>query len=181
MTVLCPCDKAETYACVEAAINYEGPVYLRFGRFGSPAVYEEGKACLEIGKGNVVKDGSDVTIIAVGDMVSESIKAAEMLAEKGISAAVIDMASIKPIDEDLIIRYASKTGCIVSAEDHNVMGGLGSAVAEVTSKNNPVPQEYIGVQNIFGRSGEPVDLKKAYAMTYENIAEAAQKAISRKK
>lgn len=181
MAVLCPADTAETKACVEAAITYEGPVYLRFGRLGTPEVFENGLVCsFAIGKGSVVKDGTDVTLIAVGDMVSRAVTAAEQLGAEGISAAVLDMASIKPIDEELIVTYAKKTGCIVTAEDHNVMGGLGGAVSEVLVKNFPVHQEMVGLQDQFGRSGTPEDLAKYYGLTAENIAAAAKKVIEKK-
>ena len=179
MTVLCPCDVRETYACVKAALEMNGPVYLRFGRLGTPEVYTE-DLNFEIGKGTVISDGSDVTLIAIGDMVSRSIEAAKQLAAEGISAAVIDMASIKPIDEALIVSYAEKTGCIVTAEDHNVIGGLGGAVSEVLVRNKPVVQEFVGIQDCFGRSGSPDELGKKYHITADDIAAAAKKAVSRK-
>ena len=181
MVVLCPADAEETRRCVEAAILYDGPVYLRFGRMGTPEIYENGKNCtFEIGKGTVVEDGTDVTLIAVGDMVSRAAEAAKKLKEEKISAAVIDMASVKPIDEALVIEYAKKTGCIVTAEDHNVMGGLGGAVSEVLAKHQPVPQEMVGLQDQFGRSGSPADLAEYYGLTAEKIVEAAKKCMQRK-
>lgn len=181
MVVLCPADTEETRRCVEAAILYDGPVYLRFGRMGTPEIYENGKTCtFEIGKGTVVEDGTDVTLIAVGDMVSRAAEAAKKLSEEGISAAVIDMASVKPIDESLVIAYAKKTGCIVTAEDHNIMGGLGGAVSEVLAKHQLVPQEMVGLQDQFGRSGTPADLAEYYGLTAEKIVEAAKKCMQRK-
>ena len=181
MVVLCPADTEETRRCVEAAILYDGPVYLRFGRMGTPEIYENGKTCtFEIGKGTVVEDGTDVTLIAVGDMVSRAATAAKKLKEEGISAAVIDMASVKPIDEALVVEYAKKTGCIVTAEDHNIMGGLGGAVSEVLAKHQPVPQEMVGLQDQFGRSGTPADLAEYYGLTAEKIVEAAKKCMQRK-
>lgn len=179
MVVLCPCDAAETNACVEAALNYEGPVYLRFGRLPSPEVYE-GEVSFTIGKGSVIRDGADLTLIAVGDMVARCAEAATKLAEEGISAAVINMASIKPIDAELICQYAEKTGCIVTAEDHNVKGGLGGAVAEVVVANKPVPMEFVGIQDVFGRSGSPAELSEVYGLTVDAVVAAAKKAVARK-
>ena len=178
MVVMCPADTTETKMCVEAALQYNGPVYLRFGRLGTPEIFENGLECsFAIGKGTVVKDGSDVTLIAAGDLVSRASAAAEQLSREGISAAVLDMASIKPIDEELIIKYAKKTGRIVTAEDHNVMGGLGGAVSEVLVKNYPVRQEMVGLQDQFGRSGTPEDLAEYYGLTAERIVEAAKKLL----
>lgn len=182
MVVLCPADTAETKACVEAAIQYEGPVYLRFGRLGSPEIFENGLECnFSIGKGTVVRDGADVTLIAVGDMVSRSIEAAEQLEKEGIHAAVLDMASIKPLDEKLLTEYAKKTGCVVTAEDHNVMGGLGGAVSEALVRNIPVPQEMVGLQDCFGRSGTPIDLAEHFGLTSDKIVQAAKRAMERKR
>lgn len=180
MTVLCPCDVEETYACVKAALQKNGPVYLRFGRLGTPDVYEKGTLDFEIGKGRVVLDGADVTIIAVGDMVYRSVEAAGLLKKEGIVAAVIDMASVKPIDEKLILTYAKKTGAVVTAEDHNVIGGLGGAVAEVLSRDLPTPMEFVGIQDRFGCSGSPAELEKLYGLDIEAIAEAARKAVMKK-
>ena len=180
MTVLCPCDREETFQCVEAALNMNGPVYLRFGRLGTPEVYEEGALSFQIGKGNVIRDGGDVALVAVGDMVFRCREAADALAAEGVSAAVIDMASIKPIDEQLICAYAEKAGCFVTAEDHNVMGGLGSAVAEVLTRNRPAPIEFVGIQDQFGRSGEPAQLAEVYGLTVQDIVKAAKKALARK-
>ncbi|MCI8860996.1 MAG: transketolase family protein [Lachnospiraceae bacterium] len=180
MTVLCPCDKEETYACVKAALAYEGPVYLRFGRLGSPEVYKEGTLDFAIGKGQVICDGTDVTLIAIGDMVSRCCEAQKLLEAEGIHAAVLDMASIKPIDAELICKFAEKTGCIVTVEDHNVMGGMGSAVAEVLAKNCPTPVEFVGIQDQFGRSGTPEDLAERYGLTAGKIAEASKKIIEKK-
>lgn len=178
MTVLCPCDEEETKACVRAALEYNGPVYLRFGRLASPDVYEKGSLQFSIGKGQVVRDGTDVTLIAVGDMVSRCLEAADALREEGIHAAVLDMASIKPIDTELITAYAKKTGCMESAEDHNVLGGLGSAVAEVVVKHAPIPMEFVGVQDVFGRSGSPAELAERYGLTAQVIVEKAKKAMA---
>lgn len=176
MVVLCPCDAAETKACVKAALEYEGPVYLRFGRLGTPDVFEK-PVQFQIGKGTVVRDGSDVTIVAVGDMVSRSLEAASCLESEGIHAAVINMASIKPFDEELLVSYARKTGCIVTAEDHNVIGGLGSAVSEVLSKKFPVPVEMVGIQDQFGQSGSPEDLGEYYGLTASHLCDAVRKIL----
>ena len=171
----------QTKAAVEAALLYEGPVYLRFNRLGIPYIYDEEKPFkFEIGKGYQLKDGKDVTIIAVGDMVYEALRASDILSKKGISARVIDMPSIKPIDEDLIINSAKETGAVVTAEDHNIMGGLGGAVSEVLIENCPVPMIRVGVNDIFGRSGSREELAKAYGLTGENISKAAIQAIKLK-
>lgn len=181
MTVICPSDAVQTKAAVEAALLYEGPVYLRFNRLGIPYIYDEEKPFkFEIGKGYQLKDGKDVTIIAVGDMVYEALRASDILSKKGISARVIDMPSIKPIDEDLIINSAKETGAVVTAEDHNIMGGLGGAVSEVLIENCPVPMIRVGVNDIFGRSGSREELSKAYGLTGENISKAAIQAIKLK-
>lgn len=172
MTVLCPCDVSETNQCVEAALNLQGPVYLRFGRLGTPEVYKSGELRFAIGKGNVLRDGSDVTIIAIGDMVSKAIEAAEMLQHKGVGAAVIDMACVKPIDEALIVEFARKTGFVVTAEDHNVLGGLGGAVAEVLAKSCPTKMAMVGVQDRFGCSGSPAELADCYGLTARSICDA---------
>lgn len=168
MTVLCPCDEEETRACVREALLYQGPVYLRFGRMGTPKVYEK-PISFQFGRGNLIQDGSDAVIIAVGDMVSRAIEAAKILKQENIDAAIIDMASIKPIDEELLLTYARKTGRVITAEDHNVMGGLGSAVSEVLVKKCPVPMAMIGVQDLFGQSGTPEELAEYYGLTAKHI------------
>jgi len=181
MTVICPSDPTQTKAAVEAAILYKGPVYLRFGRLETPYIYDTEKPFeFEIGKGYEIRDGKDVTIIAVGDMVYESLRGADILAKEGISARVIDMATIKPIDRDIIIKAARETGALVTAEDHNIVGGLGGAVAEVLSENIPSPLIRVGVKDIFGRSGSRPELAKVYGLDGETIAEAALKAIKLK-
>jgi len=156
---------------VEAAIRRPGPVYLRFGRFATPAVYEENDCAFAIGKGAVLRDGTDVTIIAAGEMVYQAVLAGAALQKLGVSAAVIDMASIKPLDEELIARYAAKTGYLVTIEDHNVLGGLGGAVAEAAVKRRPVKMDLLGVQDRFGRSGEPAELAEAYGLNCETIVQ----------
>lgn len=179
MVVLCPCDDAETRACVKASLDYkDGPVYLRIGRSEVPELFTDG-IDFRIGKGNVLRDGADVTIIAVGEMVYRAVEAAEELAKRGVDAAVISMASIKPIDEELIAAYAQKTGRIVTVEDHNVQGGLGSAVSEVTARLCPVPMEMVGVQDRFGCSGAPDVLAELYGLTADAIVAAAEKVMKR--
>ena len=180
MTVINPADDVEARAAVEAAINYNGPVYMRFGRLATPVFNDKETYKFELGKGVQLVDGSDVTIIATGLMVYESMVAAEALKAEGISARVIDMHTIKPIDRDIILKAAEETGAIVTAEEHNVIGGLGAAVAEVLVQNKSIPTEFVGVQDTFGHSASPAELLKHYGLTPENIAEKAKKAISRK-
>lgn len=181
MAILYPADTVETKRCVGEAIEYKGPVYLRFGRLDSPEIYTGAKVCRAgIGKGTLVLDGQDVTIVAVGDMVSRAMEAAGRLQEDGICAEVIDMASVKPIDAELLLESVKKTGCAVTAEDHNVLGGLGGAVCEVLSKQYPVPVEMVGVQDVFGCSGVPGELAEHYGLTGENIIEAVRRTIKRK-
>lgn len=179
MVVLCPCDWDSTQAYVKAALEHNGPVYLRFSRSATPTVYENG-GDFQIGKGTVVCDGTDVTIIAIGDMVAKSITAAKELAAQNISARVVDMASVKPIDRELVIACGKETGCIVTAEDHNIMGGLGGAVSEIIVSECPVPMELVGVQDKFGISGLPPELADHFNINEAAIIQAAKKAISRK-
>ena len=180
MVVLNPADAAEARACVKAAIDYEGPVYLRFGRLGVPVIFDEDTFDFEIGKGNLIKDGTDVTIIGTGIMTSEAIKAAEILAGEGISARVINICTIKPLDTEIVIKAAKETGAIVTAEEHNIIGGLGSAVAEAVSEACPVPVVRVGVEDCFGKSGPASELLKVYGLTAENIVAKAKLAISKK-
>ena len=179
MTILNPADAAEARLAIKAAIDYKGPVYLRFGRLDVPVIFDEDYK-FEIGKGVELKDGTDVTIIATGIMVPEAIKASEMLAEIGVSARVINMATIKPIDKEIIIKAAKETGAIVTAEEHNIIGGLGSAVAEVIVENCPVPMQRVGTRDVFGKSGKPVDLLKEYGLDAKTIVEKAKEAIAKK-
>lgn len=182
MTVICPSDPTQTRAAVEAALFHKGPVYLRFGRMETPYIYDtEVPFEFEIGKGYEVRVGKDVTIIAIGDMVYESLCAADILAKEGISTRVIDMATIKPIDKDIIIKAARETGAVVTVEDHNVNGGLGGAVAEVLGESIPVPLIRVGVQDIFGRSGSRAELAEVYGLNGEAIAKAVIKAIKLKR
>ena len=179
MVVINPADSVETFAAVKAAIEHDGPVYLRFGRLATEVIYDENYK-FELGKASTVKDGSDVTIIACGMMVAEAIHAADILKNDGIAARVINMHTIKPIDKDAVIKAAKETGAIVTAEEHSIIGGLGSAVAEVTGENCPVPVIRVGVEDKFGKSGVPAELLKEYGLTSENIAKKAKLAISKK-
>ncbi len=180
MVILNPADKTEAILAVEAAIKHEGPVYLRFGRLGVPEIFDRDTYKFEIGKGALLKDGTDATIIATGLLVPDAIKAAEMLEEEGISVRVINMATIKPIDAEIIIKAAKETGAIVTAEEHNVIGGLGSAVAEVLCENTPVPLKRVGTNDVFGQSGKPSELLELYGLTPENIVKNVKEAIKMK-
>lgn len=179
MTVLVPADGPEAYKAVMAAAAHEGPVYVRLGRSAVPTVTDKEKDFV-IGKGSVLREGTDVTLIACGMMVAVALDAAELLAAEGISAAVIDMSTIKPIDRALISEWAAKTGAIVTAEEHNVIGGLGSAVAEVLALDKPVPMEMVGVEDVFGESGTAAALVEKYGLTKEHIAEKAKRVMARK-
>lgn len=170
MTVIVPCDEYSTYKAVEEAAKYEGPVYLRFGRTSSEPVYKTYPE-FKIGKGIVLREGKDVTIIAVGDMVAEALKAAEILEKEGASATVIDMHTVKPLDEELIIKYAGITGKVITAEDHSIVRGLGSAVAEVISRDNIARLRRVGVQDCFGRSGTRAALMERYQLNAGKIVE----------
>lgn len=181
MVIINPADHVEAMAAVEAAILHDGPVYLRFGRLPVPQIFDKETYRFELGKGVTISEGEDAAIIATGLMVPEAIKAAEMLKEEGISAEVINIHTIKPIDKDIITAAAKKTGCIVTAEEHNVIGGLGSAVCEVVCETHPVPLLRVGTQDVFGRSGKPYELLELYGLTAANIAETVKKAIALKK
>ncbi|MBQ1547514.1 MAG: transketolase family protein [Lachnospiraceae bacterium] len=170
MVVINPADETEAIAAVEAAYEYEGPVYMRFGRLAVPVIYDPAEYKFEIGKGTVLKEGKDVTLIATGLPVAESIEAEKMLAAEGISVELINMATIKPIDSELILKSAKKTGKVVTVEEHSVIGGLGSAVCEVLSENHPVPVKRIGINDTFGESGPAVELIKKYGLDAAGIA-----------
>ncbi len=174
MTVIVPADGVETKAALRAITEYNGPVYVRLGRLAVPTVNDENTYKFEIGKGVQLKDGKDVTIVATGIMVSEALQAAEKLAEEGISARVINIHTIKPIDAELITKAAKETGAIVTAEEHNIIGGLGSAVAETLAENYPVPMKRVGVKDTFGESGKPEELMVKYGLTAEGIIEAVK-------
>ena len=181
MTVINPADAVEAKAAVEAAINFVGPVYMRFGRYAVPVINDTPDYKFEIGKGVNMRDGKDVTIIGTGMMVAMALEAAEVLANEGISARVINIATIKPIDKDIILDAAAKTGAIVTAEEHNIIGGLGSAVAEVVGEGCPVPVVRLGVEDKFGHSGKVPPLLEMYGLTVENIVAKAKAAIALKK
>ena len=179
MVVLNPCDFNQTVQATLAAAKYEGPVYLRFGRPSVPNFTDENQP-FEIGKAIVMNEGKDVTLIATGHTVWEALQAAEALEAEGISAEVIDIATIKPLDEKAIVASASKTGCIVVVEEHNAFGGLGEAVAGALAAQLPTPVEFVNGGDRFGQSGTPSALMAAYGLDAPHIAEAAKKAIARK-
>lgn len=176
MVVICPADDVEAKQAVKAAYHYEGPVYLRFGRLAVP-VFHNDSYKFEIGKGELVREGTDVTIIANGLMVAEAIEAGNVLSQKGISAEIINMATIKPLDEELVITSAKKTGKVITVEEHNIIGGLGEAVCSVLSEKCPTPVKRIGVNDEFGHSGPALDLLKQFGLSAENIAQTAEKFV----
>lgn len=180
MTVVVPCDLVETKKATMASAYINGPVYIRYGR-ENVAILTKEETPFEIGKANIMRDGKDVAIIACGTMVYESLMAAEMLESKGIKARVINLHTIKPIDEKVILDAAKDCGAIVTAEEHQIFAGMGSAVAEVIVRNNPVPMEFVGVNDTFGESGEPMDLIAKFGLKDVNIVAAVEKVLKRKK
>lgn len=174
MTIINPADDVEARAAVEAAILHDGPVYLRFGRLAAPIFNDKETYKFELGKGIELVSGTDITIIATGLMVSEALNAAQELKKDGISARVINIHTIKPIDKDIIINAAKETGKIVTVEEHSVIGGLGSAVCDVLSENYPAPVKKIGVNDEFGHSGPAVDLLKEFGLSSENIVKTVK-------
>lgn len=180
MTIINPADATEARLAVEAAIKFDGPVYMRFGRLAIPVIFDESYK-FEIGRGVKLTDGNDVTIVATGLMVHEAIAASELLKADGISARVINIATIKPLDRDIIINAARETGAIVTAEEHNIIGGLGSAVCELLSEACPTPVLRVGTNDVFGRSGKVPPLLEMYGLTAANIAERAKEAIALKR
>ena len=180
MTIINPADAVEAKAAVKAAMEIEGPVYMRFGRLAVPVVFDDDYK-FEVGKGVELKSGTDVTIIATGLLVKEAIEAYELLKEEGISARIINMHTIKPLDKDIVIKAAKETGAIVTAEEHSVIGGLGSAVSELLSEECPTPVVKLGVNDVFGYSGPAVKLLDQFGLRAVNIVEKAKKAISMKK
>ena len=178
MTVIVPCDYAQTKAATMAIADYEGPVYLRFGRPVWP-IFTAGLP-FEIGKAQVFSEGSDISIFACGHLVWKAIEAGRILEDKGISVEVINLHTVKPLDEAAILRSVAKTRCAVTAEEHNVIGGLGSAVAQTVTRNFPVPIEFVGTQDTFGESGKPEELLKKYHLDTPDIVAAAEKVIARK-
>ncbi|MBQ8287626.1 MAG: transketolase family protein [Clostridia bacterium] len=181
MVVLNPGDDVEAKAALRAAAEHKGPVYMRFGRAPVPVLFDANTFKFEIGKGQILAEGSDVTIVATGILLEAALAAKELLANEGICAEVIDICTIKPIDRDLLLASAAKTGAVVTAEEHNIIGGLGSAVAEVLCEGLPVPMRRVGVEDQFGRSGKVPALLEFYGLTAENIVRKAKEAIAMKK
>ena len=180
MVIINPADDIEARAAVFAAAEYEGPVYMRFGRLAVPRIFDESYK-FELGKAVTLREGSDVTIIATGLMVNDAIEAAKALADEGISAEVINIHTIKPLDKEAIIRSAAKTGAVVTAEEHSIIGGLGGAVAEALCESGkPVPVVRLGVNDVFGRSGPAVELLHIYGLDAQNIVAKAKQAIALK-
>lgn len=180
MTIINPADDVEARAAVEAAILHDGPCYLRFGRLATPVFNDKETYKFELGKGIELVSGNDVAIIATGLMVYEAIKAAEELKADGINARVINIHTIKPLDKDIVIKAAKETGLIVTCEEHSVIGGLGSAVAEVVTEACPVKVVKIGVNDVFGHSGPAVDLLKEFGLSSENIVKTVKEAVANK-
>ena len=180
MTVINTCDYNQTRAATLAIADHHGPVYLRFGRPKVANFTPEDASTFKIGKAVLLQEGTDVTIVATGHLVWEALEAAKELNEKGISAEVINIHTIKPLDEEAIIKSVQKTGCIVTAEEHMANGGLGEAVARILASNTPCPQEFIAVNDSFGESGKPMDLMEKYGLGASHIHDAALKAIQRK-
>ena len=176
MTVLNPADDVSARALIKAAAAYKGPVYIRLGRAAVPVIYEEGKT-FEIGKALRVREGKDAAILATGIMVNEALQAAEMLAAEGIECRVVDVHTIKPLDREEVIAAAKDCGCIVTAEEHSVIGGLGSAVAETVCKEAPCRMAMVGVQDVFGQSGKPGELMEQYGLTATDIAKAVKNCL----
>lgn len=182
MVVCCPCDGTEMKAAVKALMDYDGPAYLRLGRSAVEDLTGDLPGySFQLGKGVTLREGGDVTIIAVGLMVQEAMKAAETLAAEGVQARVIDMHTIKPLDEELVLKAAKETGCIVTTEEHTIVGGLGSAVAEYLSGVCPVPVVRHGVEDVFGRSGKAAEVLAAYGLTADGIVAKVKAALALKK
>jgi transketolase len=182
MLVLSPCDGPEMRLAVKALLDYEGPAYMRLGRLAVESVTDEVEGYhFELGKGVQLRSGTDVTVVATGMMVQEAVKASDLLKAEGLSVRVIDMHTIKPIDKDILIKAAAETGAIVTVEEANVIGGLGSAVCEVVSQHHPVPVIRHGVKDEFGRSGEAKAVLAAYGLTAQDIARTVRHAVEKKK
>ncbi len=179
MTVIVPADAAETKAAVKLAAEYKGPVYIRMGRSGVPVIHEQGLS-MEWGKAMVLRQGKDITLVATGIMVAAALDAAQQLALEGIEAEVVDVPFIKPFDAGTISTSVKKTGAVVTAEEHSIIGGLGSAVAEALAENAPAPMERVGVKDTFGESGTPDALLKKYGLTAVDIVAAAKRVMAKK-
>lgn len=176
MTVIVPCDDREARQAVKLAAKIDGPVYLRFGRCNTEDIFDENYE-FKLGKGTELVKGNDISIIATGMLVSEALKSSKMLKEEGINARVINMSTIKPIDEEIIIKAAKETKGIVTCEEHSVIGGLGATVASVVSRNHPTRVNMVGIQDTFGESGTPMELMKKYGLTAENIVKACKEIL----
>ncbi|AFM43438.1 transketolase, alpha subunit [Desulfosporosinus acidiphilus SJ4] len=179
MTVLVPADGEETRQMVLAAADYKGPVYIRMGRLEVPVIFDENYH-FEIGKAKVLKEGSDAAIMANGLMVACALEAAELLAAEGINVSVVNVSSVKPIDEETILRVAKETRAVVTAEEHNIIGGLGSAVAEILGEKLPTPMVRVGLKDTFGESGRPYELLEKYGLTKEDLVKAVREVLSKK-
>lgn len=180
MTVICPADAIETEKAIKAVAEYNGPCYIRLGRSGVPVINDFEEYDFKIGKAVKYREGKDATIIATGIMVDAALEAYNILAEEGIKVRVLNIHTIKPIDEEAVVNAARETGVIITAEEHSIIGGLGSAVCEVTSENHPVPVIRVGIKDTFGESGKPAELIKAYGLTAEDIVKAVKKGLSLK-
>ena len=178
MVVICPADGVEAEAATKAAYEYEGPVYLRFGRLAVPVFHEEGFE-FKIGKGEIMREGNDIAIIANGLMVYEAIKAGEALAEAGINARIINMSTVKPIDEELVLKAAKECGKIITCEEHSVIGGLGEAVCSFLSENHPTPVRRIGVNDAFGFSGPAAEVLEAFGLCADNIVKVTKEFLGK--
>ena len=179
MTVISPADPVETALATRAILEFDGPVYMRTGRSPAKRLFGE-RHTFEIGKGRIMRGGSDLTIVACGVEVARALDAAELLADEGVSARVVNMATIKPVDAEMLARCALETGAIVTAEDHNIYGGLGGAVAESLAQSRPCPIEFVGVRDMFGASGEPDELAAHFGLDAAHIAQAACRVLTRK-
>ena len=180
MVIINPADHFEAMEAVKATVKHDGPVYLRFGRLAVPQIFDETNYKFELGRGVQLKEGKDATIIATGLMVPYAVEAAEALKNEGLDVRVVNIHTIKPIDKDIIVKAAKETGAIVTAEEHNIYGGLGSAVAEVLCENSPVPMLRVGTRDVFGKSGNPYDLLREYGLSTENIVANVKRAIAMK-
>ncbi|MEG0894546.1 MAG: transketolase family protein [Oscillospiraceae bacterium] len=178
MTILNPSDDIETKACIKALLNYDGPAYVRLGRLAVPVINENADYKFEIGKGITLQDGNDISIVATGLMVSKALEAAKTLKEQGINARVINIHTIKPLDNDIIIKAAKETKAIVTVEEHNIIGGLGSAVCECLAENYPCPVKRIGVNDVFGRSGPANDLLEKFGLSADNIVNTVRNTLN---
>ena len=178
MTVIVPADDVEARAAVRAAYELDGPVYMRFGRLATPVINDRPDYSFEVGRAICMREGTDVTIVACGLMVAAALEAAEKLAADGIEAEVIDMHTVKPIDAEAIVASARKTGKVVTAEEHSVIGGLGSAVCDVLAEQCPVPVKKVGVQDVYGESGPAVDLLKKYGLDADGVERAVRELLA---